>query len=150
MSRGVSSLSSHLVCSLKGLGKKMSKGFVFFSLFWTFPHIYNEKTPDARGVSRFKCDLSLKADTLPPSSSISVPSSVSLRAAPVFLAQTKRTFVAYLPASYHQTVKRHLLPTKPFAYLCTHNWFCVISPGKCQRDNWATAAAWIKPSVKVW
>lgn len=36
---------------------------------------------------------------------------------------------------------------KPFAYLCTHNWFCVISPGKCHQDNRATAAR-IKPSVR--
>ena len=56
---------------------------------------------------------------------------------------------AYLPPSYHQTVKKHLLPTKPFAYLCTHNWFSVISPAKCHQDNSALQRGWYKTLTEV-
>lgn len=40
-------------------------------------------------------------------------------------------------------------PTKPFAYLCTHNWFSVISPAKCHQDNWALQQGWYKALTEV-
>lgn len=63
---------------------------------------------------------------------------------------TGKMYAAYLLPSYHQTVKKHLLQTKPFAYLCTHNWFSVISPAKCHWDNWALQHGWYETLTEVW
>lgn len=152
MSWGVSSLSSRLVCSLVGSGKKKKTLARWaFLLFLDFsPHLWWVDAWSRQGEQIWMWSPAKSRQTSATFPFLCPALCRLLGAPPVFLAQTKSTFVAYLPAPYNQTVKRHLLPTKPFAYLCTHNWFCVISPGKCQRDNWATAVARIKPSVKVW
>lgn len=70
----------------------------------------------------------------------------------VFLTQKKKTRMALIYCHHIIKLSKSIFfffPTKPFAYLCTHNWFSVISPAKCHQDNWALQQGWYKALTEV-